>query len=125
MDGCSCIASLDVLGDVCETAKVGAQKADMLPDEDYVGLEHIPRESWALLSWGKAEDLQSGKSRFATGDILFGKLRPYFHKVCIAPVDGVCSTDILVIRPREPEWLGFAFCHVSSKELIDYAIVTA
>jgi type I restriction enzyme S subunit len=110
-----------VLGDVCEVAKVGAQKADLLPNENYVGLEHIPRESWALSSWGTAEELQSGKSRFLKGDILFGKLRPYFHKVCIAPVDGVCSTDILVMRPREPEWLAFVLCHASSKELIEYA----
>lgn len=109
------------LGDIGGVARLGAQKADMLPGENYVGLEHIPRESWALPSWGKAADLQSGKSRFQTGDILFGKLRPYFHKVSVAPIDGVCSTDILVVRPRAPEWFGFVLCHVSSKELIDYA----
>ena len=110
-----------VLEDVCEVAKIGVQKTDMRSDENYVGLEHIPRESWSLASWGTAENLQSGKSRFQQGDILFGKLRPYFHKVCIAPVDGVCSTDILVLRPKNPEWMAFALCLVSSKQMIDYA----
>lgn len=109
------------LGDVCEVARTGVQKTEMRPDENYVGLEHIPRVSWSLPSWGTAKDLQSGKSRFQQGDILFGKLRPYFHKVCIAPVDGVCSTDILVLRPKNPEWMAFALCHVSSKQMIDYA----
>ena len=48
------------------------------------------------------------------------RLRPYFHKVCIAPVDGVCSTDILVLRPVAL-WMPFVLCHVSSKTLIEYA----
>jgi type I restriction enzyme S subunit len=110
-----------VLGDVCEVARVGVQKVEMRPDENYVGLEHIPRESWSLSSWGTAQELQSGKSRFKKGEILFGKLRPYFHKVSVAPVDGVCSTDILVLRPKVPGWMGFGLCHLSSKPLIDYA----
>jgi len=110
-----------ILSDVCEVARTGVQKAEMRPDENYVGLEHIPRESWSLPSWGTAEDLQSGKSRFQQGNILFGKLRPYFHKVCVAPVDGVCSTDILVLRPKNPEWMAFVLCLVSSKQMIDYA----
>jgi type I restriction enzyme S subunit len=108
------------LGGVCEIARSVAQKASILADDKYVGLEHIPRESWALAEWGTAEGLQSGKSRFVVGDILFGKLRPYFHKVCIAPVDGVCSTDILVLRPVAL-WMPFVLCHVSSKTLIEYA----
>lgn len=109
------------LGDVCETAKASVKRADIRPDENYVGLEHIPRESWSLPSWGRAEDLQSGKSRFRQGDFMFGKLRPYFHKVCIAPVDGVCSTDILVIHAKKPEWNPYVLCQISSKPLIDYA----
>ncbi len=57
----------------------------------YIGLEHMPRRSIALGSWGFARAVKSAKSRFQKGDILFGKLRPYFHKVGTAPVDGVCS----------------------------------
>jgi type I restriction enzyme S subunit len=110
-----------VLGDVCEAARVGVQKSEMCPDENYVGLEHIPRESWSLPSWGTAKDLQSGKSRFYQGEILFGKLRPYFHKVSIAPVDGICSTDILVLKPKQSGWMAFVLSHLSSKPLIDYA----
>jgi type I restriction enzyme S subunit len=109
------------LRDVCEAVRVGVQKAEMRPNENYVGLEHIPRESWSLASWGTADALQSGKSRFQQGEILFGKLRPYFHKVCIAPVDGVCSTDVLVLKPKQPCWMAFVLCHMSSKPLIDYA----
>src|SRR5690606_18929212 len=57
---------------------------------------------------------------FRRGEILFGKLRPYFHKVGVAPVAGVCSTDIVVVTPVAPEWFGFVLGHVSSVEFVDY-----
>src|SRR5690606_16426670 len=53
--------------------------------------------------------------------ILFGKLRPYFHKVGVSPVDGVCSTDILVIEPAAPSWNGLLVGHLSSEEVVGYA----
>ena len=56
---------------------------------------------------------------------MFGKLRPYFHKVGPAPVDGVCSTDIVVVRPRRPTLGGFVLGHLSSAEFVDYASATS
>jgi type I restriction enzyme S subunit len=35
-------------------------------------------------------------------------------------VDGVCSTDIVVVAPRTDEWLGFVLGHVSSVAFIEY-----
>lgn len=66
----------------------------------YVGLEHIGEGTLQLTGVGAAEDASSLKSRFREGDILFGKLRPYFRKVVRARFDGICSTDIWVVRPR-------------------------
>jgi hypothetical protein len=44
-------------------------------------------------------------TRFKAGDTLFGAIRPYFHKVGIAPIDGVTNTSIFVVRPhREMDW---------------------
>ena len=80
----------------------------------------MPRRSITLSEWDAAGGLASNKSSFEHGDILFGKLRPYFHKVGVAPVDGVCSTDIVVLAPRSPEWFGFVLGHASSDEFVDY-----
>ena len=41
------------------------------------------------------------KLKFQTGDILFGKIRPYFHKCAVAPVEGVASSDPIIIRPKQ------------------------
>ena len=66
----------------------------------YVGLEHIRPGSFFLTRHGNPSEVQSAKNRFRKGDILYGKLRPYLDKAVIAPVDGICSADILVLRPR-------------------------
>ncbi len=87
----------------------------------YIGLEHMPRKSIALTQWAMAKGLQSGKFRHHRGDILFGKLRPYFHKVGVSPLDGVCSTDIVVVTPREERWFGFVLGHMSSDAFVAYA----
>jgi type I restriction enzyme S subunit len=80
----------------------------------------MPRKSIALSSWGYSEKLASNKSEFVSGDFLFGKLRPYFHKVGIAVTDGVCSTDILVVRPIDEAFYGFVIMLISSDEFIEY-----
>lgn len=66
----------------------------------YVGLEHIDGGTFRLTRQGKPIDVQSAKHRFRQGDILYGKLRPYLDKAVLAETDGICSTDILVFRPK-------------------------
>jgi type I restriction enzyme S subunit len=103
---------------VCTNPRVQAKPGHMPGDTPYIGLEHMPRKSIALDSAGTAEGLESGKFWFERNDVLFGKLRPYFHKVGLAPCRGVCSTDILVLRPKHVGWLGFLAMHASSDPLI-------
>lgn len=94
------------------------------PATPAVGLEHIPRQQITLDGWGSAGDLGSRKTVFTKGDVLFGKIRPYFHKVSVAPVDGICSTDAIVVRPIEPHW-GQAVAVLSSSEFINHATSTS
>lgn len=91
------------------------------PTTPYIGLEHVPRGQIVLDDWGVAGSTTSTKSVVRRGDLLFGKLRPYFRKVVISPIDGVCSTDILVLRPRRSELSGFALAVLASDEVIEYA----
>lgn len=84
------------------------------PGLPYIGLEHIGEGTLQLLGTGTAKDASSLKSRFSAGDILFGKLRPYFRKVIRAPFDGICSTDIWVVRPQSGVDSGFLFYLMAS-----------
>lgn len=94
-------------------------------DELYVGLEHVPRKLVWLSEWESASSVGSSKNRFRRGDILFGKLRPYFHKVVSAPISGVCSTDILVLRPRNDSLAGFVMAAASSDPVVARATETS
>ncbi len=109
------------LGDVCLNYRKPINPSAIEPNTPYIGLEHMPRKSIALDAWTSASRAESGKSWFEVGDILFGKLRPYFHKVGVAPVSGVCSTDVLVVKPKSANCFGFALAHLSSTELINHA----
>lgn len=108
------------LGEIAENVRQSVKASEIDSDEFYIGLEHMPRRSITLSEWQTADEIGSNKYRFRKGEILFGKLRPYFHKVGVAPLDGICSTDILVIRPIDSEWFGIVLGLVSSDEFIAY-----
>ena len=108
------------LRDIGENPRRGIQVKDIESGIPYIGLQDMPQKCIALSSWGQADDVESTKFKFNRGEILFGKLRPYFHKVGIAPADGVCSTDILVIVPKSAEWFSLVLGHVTSVEFIEF-----
>jgi len=109
-----------ILGDAAEHPRRGIQPDNIDLETPYIALEHMPKRCISLSEWGTAVGLESNKFEFRQGEILFGKLRPYFHKVGVAPVDGVCSTDIVVLGPRGSQWFGFVLGHVSSTGFVEY-----
>jgi len=113
------------LGDIAEDMRRNIPKGQLDEPQPYVGLEHIPRRSLALDSWEIASELGSNKLAFKKGEVLFGKIRPYFHKVSIAPFDGLCSADTIVIRARQPEHYAIVVGCVSSDEFVAHATATS
>ncbi len=108
------------VSDVATLIRENIAASDIDESMNYVALEHLPRHSLYSHEWTNSEGVMSNKSGFKVGDILFGKLRPYFHKVSIAAVDGITSTDILVLRPK-PGFEVLAQSVLSSEDLIEYA----
>ena len=108
------------LADIATTPRRNVDPASLDDEIPYIGLEHMPRRSIALGAWGGVGKLTSNKSAFNKGEVLFGKLRPYFHKVGIAPTNGVCSTDIVVIASKATQWSAFVLLCVSSAEFVGY-----
>jgi len=114
-----------VLSDLCQAARETVHPNELEPDTPYIGLEHIPRLSITLRTWGRAEEVDSTKHRYQTDDILFGKIRPYFHKVGIALTDGITSSDAIVIRPAHDELLPLVLMTTSSDHFVAMASKTA
>ncbi len=113
------------LASLCQEVRKGVRKKDLADDEIYIGLEHIPRKSIALRDWSTADSVESNKLRFKKGDILFCKIRPYLHKVALAHFDGACSSDTIVLRPRNTVYEGFLLFTIFSETFIDLATIAA
>jgi type I restriction enzyme, S subunit len=97
------------LGDVCGLRTESVQP-DQNPGARYVGLEHMDSGSPVLSHWGDQSEVTSTKARFHPGDVLYGKLRPYLDKAALAEWAGICSTDILVLKPGRhlvPDFLAY------------------
>lgn len=108
------------LEDIGQNRSQTCQPDEIMPGTAYIALEHMPRRRIALSEWGKADNVESGKLLFRRGDFLFGKLRPYFHKVGVAPVDGVCTTDAVVINAKYPSWSSFVLMVISSDLFVEF-----
>ena len=113
------------LADIADSPSRGVRPSEVSKDTPYIGLEHMPRRSVALTEWEGAGKVTSNKYVFKRGEFLFGKLRPYFHKVGIAPIDGICSTDIVVIAPGAPHWNSLTLACISTDDFVDYTNTTS
>lgn len=88
------------LGDLVHFKRNTIKKGTIPELTPYMGLEHFPRKSIALSEWEEVGEIGSNKLAFNRGDILFGKIRPNFHKVGVAQVNGLCSSDTFVLSPK-------------------------
>ena len=109
-----------IIGECCYLVK-----KQFTPSKDdirsYIGLEHIAQQTLRLISIGSSENIKSNKFKFNSGQILFGKLRPYFRKLYLPRFDGVCSTDIWVIDTKEGNDNSFFFYFFADNRLINEA----
>jgi len=77
------------------------EKTDLASaDEDYLELEDLESGAGRILSRRNTLEVGSAVTRFKKGDVLFGKLRPYFEKFYEAEFDGKCTGEILAFNPE-------------------------
>ena len=113
------------IDDIARSPRRNVSPSNVKASTPYIGLQRMPRRSIALTEWSTSDEVTSTKATFKKGEILFGKLRPYFHKVGIAPLDGLCSTDIVVLTPTTDNWSAFLLCCVSTDEFVGYTDQTS
>ena len=112
------------LGDVVKVVKLAVRPSKFEEHDIHIGLAHIPRRSFTLADWEPAEGLASGKWRFEEGDILFCKIRPYFHKVGFTMRRGLVSSDALVWRVHDEADWPVVLCATSSDHFVAVASKT-
>jgi len=109
------------LGNLAESIRRTVKPSDVKQETPYFGLKHFPRKSIALSNWDTVDSVNSTSLAFKKGEILFGKIRPYFHKVGVAPLDGICTPSAIVMCPPKNEHFAITLSCVSSEHFIAYA----
>lgn len=104
------------VGDVVNELRITTDNPYNQGIEHYIGFEHIESENLQIKQFGDIDDGVNFNKIFRKGDVLFGKIRAYLKKVAVAPFDGLCSGDILVLRTKDENTL--------SQNLLPYVITT-
>ena len=105
------------------------KKNPIQPGEDtslpYLPIDLIPIKSLAIREVRPNEEALSSLLRFEENDILIGAMRVYFHRVAIAPFDGITRTTCFVLEPFNPKYFAYAAITCNQDLAIDYAQKTS
>lgn len=102
--------------------------------EDYIGLENVQSWTGRTLSASSVKfseqnmALKGTANVYYSGDILFGKLRPYLAKALYADRDGICTTELIVLIPRKeiyPKYLLYSLLSSNFIEQVDASTIGA
>lgn len=88
----------------------------------YLGLEHFAEDGRGINSVGRLGDVGSQQQAFRKGDLLYGRLRPYFRKVDRVGFDGACTGEIWVVRPSADVPVTWLSAILSTPEFTDFAM---
>ncbi len=109
------------LGEMLALRNERTKPSDETKSLPYVPIENIGAKTPFLAEFKSGEDANSSLILFKEGDILFGAMRPYFHKVCIAPFKGVTRTTVFTLSARNPKASAFALLLTYQDSTVDYA----
>lgn len=87
----------------------------------YLPIDIIPMNSFAITDFKANEDAKSSLIKFDKDDIVIGAMRVYFHRIILAPCDGITRTTCFTLAPYQKEYLSFAFLCCDQDSSIDYA----
>jgi len=91
------------IGNICKNIKRIIDPKKLSGQINYIGLENISKNTGELLGSinSEAPSIKSMKLEFKKKNVLYGKLRPNLNKVYYADIEGICSTDIMVLMFNE------------------------
>jgi type I restriction enzyme S subunit len=110
------------LSELCDFVGLQVDPASRAADDVYVGLEHVASGRFSRIGEGKSSEVNSSKYVFQSGDVLYGKLRPYLDKAVIVTDTGICTTELLVLRPKEGVDPRFLVSVVHAPSFIEHAV---
>jgi type I restriction enzyme S subunit len=111
------------LGDIIDYGRTEKVEPDQIPANAWVlELEDIEKDSSRVIQHVTFAERKSKstKNRFKSGDVLYGKLRPYLNKVVHAVDSGFCTTEIVPLTPPPGLDGGYLFYWLKHPRFIEY-----
>lgn len=109
------------LGDLVDFVNERVEATSKKDNERYIALDDMPNRSINLEKFRHGAEVNSSIIRFKEGDILFGAMRPYFHKVGLAQFDGITRTTTFVLGPKPKDARMFTLMSFFRDDVIEYA----
>jgi len=113
--------SVGELGDLLSLRNERTKPTAQTEKFPYVPIESISAKVPFLQDYKSGTEANSSLILFRKNDILFGAMRPYFHKVCAAPFDGVTRTTVFTLVSRNTDAKAFALLQAYQDTTIHYA----
>ncbi len=111
------------LGDAIDYGRTDKAEPEEIPADAWVlELEDVERDSSRVLQKITFAERRSKstKNRFKSGDVLYGKLRPYLNKVVRASDSGFCTTEIVPLTPPAGLDSGYLFYWLKHPRFVEY-----
>jgi type I restriction enzyme S subunit len=110
------------LGNVATVEREMIAPSDIRTGTMYVGLEHVESSGQFVgVREVTSGDLASTKFSFDSTHVLYGKLRPYLCKIARPTFAGVCTTEIVPIKPGPRLDRGFLFHFLRQPRMVEFA----
>ena len=90
----------------------------MLP---YLPIDTIPMNSFGITDFRPNEEAKSSIITFKQDYIIIGAMRVYFHRVILAPCDGITRTTCFTLSSYSSEYLSYALLTCDLDSSIDQA----
>lgn len=110
-----------VLGDVALDNGKNEKKENREEYLYYLPIDCLPKKSLAYTETNEISLAESSLVAFHKDDILFGAMRPYFHKVVIARASGLTRSTCFVINAKNEKYWAFLVMLLFSEDTINYA----
>ncbi len=110
-----------MLSDIAIDAGKPVNKKDRNIYTYYLPIDCLPKKSLSYISYNSVELAESSLCSFKEGDVVFGAMRPYFHKVVIARDSGLTRNTCFVINSTSVELYAYLVLLLFSVDTINYA----
>ncbi|WAU74720.1 restriction endonuclease subunit S [Acinetobacter sp. TR11] len=111
------------LKDIAVECSKSTKAGEHLENRYYLPLDVMSTKAFLPDDHYDYQEAQSSLVTFEKGEIIFGAMRPYQHKVNIAPFNGITRTTCFVIKPKNEYVFSFLYLLLFQKTTIDYAML--